>query len=64
MERWPRARDESVVDVGGMPVRIKIGAGRVKVEHDDAAAAALRLAVPIREVMERAEAAARRADEG
>ena len=64
MERWPRVRDESVVDVGGMPVRIKIGAGRVKVEHDDAAAAALRLAVPIREVMERAEAAARRADEG
>jgi uncharacterized protein (DUF111 family) len=62
MDRWPRARDDGVVDVGGMPVRVKVGAGRVKVEHDDAAAAARRLALPLREVMARAEAAAREAE--
>ncbi len=59
LERWPRAREEAVVDVGGMPVRVKVGAGRIKVEHDDAAAAARHLALPLREVMARAEAAAR-----
>jgi len=60
IERWPRAREEGVVDVDGMLVRIKIGAGRVKVEHDDAVAAARRLDLPLREVMARAEAAADR----
>jgi pyridinium-3,5-bisthiocarboxylic acid mononucleotide nickel chelatase len=60
IERWPRAREEGVVDVDGVPVRIKIGAGRVKVEHDDAVAAARRLDLPLREVMARAEAAADR----
>ena len=60
IERWPRAREESVVDVDGMPVRIKIGAGRVKVEHDDAVAAARHLDLPLREVIARAEAAADR----
>jgi uncharacterized protein (TIGR00299 family) protein len=62
MERWPRAREDAVVDVGGLPVRVKIGAGRIKIEHDDAAAAARELALPLREVMVRAEAAARRVD--
>ena len=37
----PSARAEAVVDVDGQPVRVKVGAGRVKVEHDDAAAAAV-----------------------
>ena len=61
IERWPRARYEGVVSVDGVPVRIKVGAGRVKVEHDDAAAAANRLGLPLREVMFRAEAAGRNA---
>ena len=56
LERWPQARTESVVSVGGEPVRVKVGAGRVKAEHDDAAAAAARLALPLREVLHRAEA--------
>jgi uncharacterized protein (TIGR00299 family) protein len=59
MERWPRSRQEGVVDVDGTPVRVKIGAGRIKVEHGDAAAAADRLHLPLREVLARAEAAAR-----
>jgi pyridinium-3,5-bisthiocarboxylic acid mononucleotide nickel chelatase len=61
IERWPRAREDGVVEVDGEPVRIKVGAGRIKVEHDDAAAAAGRLSLPLREVMARAEAAARQA---
>jgi uncharacterized protein (TIGR00299 family) protein len=60
IERWPRAREDRVVEVDGVPVRIKVGAGRIKVEHDDAADAARRLALPLREVLARAEAAARR----
>src|ERR1700755_2139187 len=36
IERWPRAREDGVVEVDGVPVRIKVGAGRIKVEHDDA----------------------------
>ena len=40
----------SEVDVEGYPVRVKVSAGRVKVEHDDAARAAERLHLPLREV--------------
>ena len=59
IERWPRGRVEAVVDVDGERVRVKIGAGRVKVEHDDAAAAAAALGRPLRDVVGAAEAAAR-----
>lgn len=59
LERWPHARDEAVVDVEGQPIRVKLGAGRVKVEHDDAAAAAWALGLPLREVLSRAEEAGR-----
>jgi len=56
MERWPQARLEMVVRVDGEPVRVKIGAGgRVKVEHDDALAAAHALGLPLRDVLRRAE---------
>jgi uncharacterized protein (DUF111 family) len=41
-------------------VRVKVGAGRVKVEHDDAARAARRTGLPLREVVSRAEEAWRR----
>ena len=59
IERWPRVRGEGVVNVDGLPVRIKVGAGRVKVEHDDAAAIAEQRGLPLREVLFRAEAAGR-----
>ncbi|HWI05824.1 MAG TPA: nickel pincer cofactor biosynthesis protein LarC, partial [Acidimicrobiales bacterium] len=32
LERWPAARIQSQVEVDGVPVRVKVGAGRVKVE--------------------------------
>ena len=40
-----------------MPVRVKVSAGRVKAEHDDAVRVARRQGVPLREVLARAEAA-------
>ncbi|MBM3798791.1 MAG: nickel pincer cofactor biosynthesis protein LarC [Actinobacteria bacterium] len=58
IERWPRARRESVVRVEGHEIRVKIAGDRVKVEHDDAAGAAAALGLPLREVLIRAEAAA------
>ena len=54
VRRWPQRRDEITVDVDGHPVRVKIAAGRTKVEHDDAAAAAAALGLPLRSVMDRA----------
>ncbi|MGI8810804.1 MAG: nickel pincer cofactor biosynthesis protein LarC [Acidimicrobiales bacterium] len=62
LQRWPAARVNGQVDVGGVPVRVKVGAGRVKVEHDDAARAARRTGLPLREVVSRAEEAWRRRD--
>jgi uncharacterized protein (TIGR00299 family) protein len=60
LRRWPAARGTGEVEVDGLPVRVKISAGRIKVEHDDAARAARRSGLPLREVMGRAEAAWRR----
>lgn len=57
LERWPQARTFDEVDVEGHTIRIKVTAGRAKVEHDDAAAAARDLGLPLREVVRRAEAA-------
>jgi len=57
LDRWPAARTEGVVEVDGHPVRVKVGAGRVKVEHDDAAFVARATGRPLREVLARAEAA-------
>lgn len=56
--RWPQRRDEVTVDVGGHPIRVKLADGRAKPEHDDAAAAASALGLPLREILRRAEAAA------
>ena len=56
IERWPQQRAEAVVDVEGHAVRVKLAAGRVKVEHDDAAAAARALGWPLRAVLAAAEA--------
>jgi uncharacterized protein (DUF111 family) len=46
--------------VAGFPVRVKLSAGRVKVEHDDAARVARRTGLPLREVVSLAEEAGRR----
>jgi hypothetical protein len=60
MERWPSARAIDEVEVEGLPVRVKVGPGRVKVEHDDAARAARSTGLPLREVISLAEEAFRR----
>jgi len=65
IERWPESRTEQAVDVNGLPVRVKVSPGRVKVEHDDAARVARRTGTPLRQVISLAEEAARRSlDEG
>lgn len=56
VERWAAARDVTTVDVDGHAVRVKVSAGRVKAEFDDAAAAAAALGLPVREVVAQAEA--------
>ena len=56
IERWPQPRTESTVEIEGHTIRVKLAAGRVKVEHDDAAAAARALGWPLRAVMSAAEA--------
>lgn len=57
LERWPSARAEHEVEVDGLPMRVKVSPGRVKVEHADAARAARRTGRPLREVVSRAEQA-------
>ncbi|HEV7535468.1 MAG TPA: nickel pincer cofactor biosynthesis protein LarC [Acidimicrobiia bacterium] len=60
VDRWPFARQSDEVEVEGMPVRIKRTALRVKVEYEDAARVARHTGLPLREVVSRAEAEARR----
>ncbi len=55
VERWPQQRHETVVDVDGHPIRVKVAAGRAKPEHDDAVAAAAALGRPLRDVLRQAE---------
>jgi uncharacterized protein (TIGR00299 family) protein len=57
LERWPVARHADEVEVAGLPVRVKVSAGRAKVEHDDAVRAARVTGLPLREVVSQAEAA-------
>jgi len=54
VHRWPQRREETVVQVGGHPIRVKLAPGRAKPEHDDAAVAAAALGWPLREVLARA----------
>ena len=63
LERWPSAREAGEVEVDGMPMRVKVSPGRVKIEHDDAVRAARRTGLPLREVVSRAEEAWRRRQE-
>ncbi len=60
LERWPSARTVEVVLVEGHELRVKVTTGRVKVEHDDAAAVAAATGLPLREVVSMAEEAWRR----
>ena len=60
LERWPQARMHEQVEVAGVPVRVKVSSGRVKVEHDDASRAARQSGLPYREVVSLAEEAWRR----
>jgi pyridinium-3,5-bisthiocarboxylic acid mononucleotide nickel chelatase len=60
LERWPATRRADTVEVDGLPVRVKISPGRIKVEHDDAARIARHRDRPLRDVLSDAEAAARR----
>lgn len=64
MSRWPAARHGEMVEVGGQPVRIKVGRGRAKAEHDDALTAAAALGLPLREVIRCAEVAWAERSEG
>ena len=60
LQRWPQQRDDRSVMVEGHAISVKVAAGRVKVEHDDAARAAAALGLPLREVLRRAAEAAHR----
>jgi uncharacterized protein (DUF111 family) len=60
LRRWPQQRTERQVVVDGHKVRAKVALGRVKVEYDDAAAAASALGRPLREVLAEAAALAER----
>ncbi|MBK5331928.1 MAG: nickel pincer cofactor biosynthesis protein LarC, partial [Ilumatobacteraceae bacterium] len=60
LRRWPQQRTEREVVVDGHKVRAKVALGRVKVEYDDAAAAASALGRPLREVLAQAAALAER----
>ncbi len=53
--RWPQQRAEQVVVVDGHSIRVKVAAQRVKVEFDDAQAAARALGVPVRDIIAAAE---------
>lgn len=57
VERWPQRRDHAVVSVAGHDIRLKVGGGRIKAEHDDAVATAERTGMALRDVLRRAEAA-------
>ena len=55
VRRWPQQRVEQVVVVEGHSIRVKVAAHRVKVEFDDAQAAARALGVPVRDIIAAAE---------
>ncbi|MEO5725077.1 MAG: nickel pincer cofactor biosynthesis protein LarC, partial [Ilumatobacteraceae bacterium] len=58
LQRWPQQREQRVVNIDGHDVRVKVAAGRVKAEHDDAVVAANALGRPLREILRDAESAA------
>ncbi|HLM95391.1 MAG TPA: nickel pincer cofactor biosynthesis protein LarC [Acidimicrobiales bacterium] len=63
LQRWPAARVIDQVEVDGALVSVKVSPGRVKVEQSDAARAAARGGLPLREVLHRAESVWRQQDD-
>ncbi len=63
LRRWPQRRTETHVEIDGHRIRVKLADHRVKVEFDDAAAAAQALGVPVRIVLDRATALAGETDD-
>jgi pyridinium-3,5-bisthiocarboxylic acid mononucleotide nickel chelatase len=59
VQRLALTRTETIVVLDGHPIRVKRAGDRVKVEHDDAVAAAVAQGIPLRDVLARAEALAR-----
>lgn len=55
LDRWPQARHDSSVTLEGYAIGVKVAGHRVKVEYDDASAAAAGLGRPVREVLAVAE---------
>jgi pyridinium-3,5-bisthiocarboxylic acid mononucleotide nickel chelatase len=53
--RTTASRSLSSVEVDGVPLRVKVSPGRVKIEHDDAAALAKTTGQSVRKVVDRAE---------
>ena len=49
-ERYVASREVSVVESAWGPVRVKVGGGRIRPEHDDVARIARAHALPYREV--------------
>lgn len=62
LDRRPVPRSSGTVEVAGHPVRMKVGAHRAKVEHDDAARAAATTGLALSEVISLAEEAWRHRD--
>ena len=60
LERWPSARREGRVLIDDLSIRVKVSAGRIKAEFDDAARAAERTGRPVRDVLNEAETTWRR----
>ena len=58
LRRWPQRRETTTVVIDGHTIGVKRSTHRVKIEFDDAAAAATALDLPVRVVIERATAAA------
>lgn len=63
IDRWASTRSTGEVHVEGFPVRVKVGRGRTRAELEDASNVATRTGLPLREVLARAEAAWRKAQE-
>ena len=55
VDRWPQQRSEGIVVVEGHEIRVKIADHRIKVEFDDAKAAAIALNRPVRQIIALAE---------
>ena len=63
VDEWVATRHYDEVEVHGHPVRVRVGPGRAKADHDDAMKVARLLKVPVREITSLAESQWRRLQE-